>query len=60
LFGFIVPPNNAALLAKAMQKILTLSLEDKKQMGLASFEIIKQTYELSKVVQRWLKLYQIS
>jgi glycosyltransferase involved in cell wall biosynthesis len=58
--GFVVPSNNPKFLTKAMQKMMDLSLEDRKKQGLASAEIIKQTYELTKVVQQWLKLYQIN
>jgi len=57
--GFIVPPKDAVALANAMQKMMALSLEDRKQMGLASLNKVKHTYELSKVVQQWLKIYSI-
>jgi len=55
--GIVVPPGNSDALATAWMKIISLSPEQRSEMGLRARERIEDNYSLSKVVQQYEGLY---
>ncbi len=55
--GFLVPPRNFEALAKAMQNLMELPLQDRHKMGQLSRDYIIKNYSLEQGVDRWIKFY---
>lgn len=58
--GFLVEPENHIVLADAMQKVIDLSYEQRKLMGIKARKRIINNYSLDATVSKWLELYKDS
>ena len=56
--GRVVPPRDVEALAAAMQELLSLSLEERKQLGMTARRRIEENYALPTVVERYQDLYE--
>jgi glycosyltransferase involved in cell wall biosynthesis len=56
--GLLVPIGDAASVASAMTRIMTMSLTDRLAMGAAGRQFIEKHFELSVITDTWEKLYR--
>jgi len=56
--GFLVRPKDAESLYLAMKKVIELDKEDLKKMGKRGREIAKERYEISKIVNKYVKIVE--
>lgn len=56
--GYIVPARDPESLAKSMRRLETLSVEDRKVMGLNGRKHVEESFEIGAVADRWLKLFE--
>jgi len=56
--GFLVPPRQPEALARAMEQMMQMEEQARRQMGDRGREHIVQNYSLEHVVQRWESLYR--
>lgn len=56
--GIIVPPKNPAALAQGWLKLLSMSPEDREQLGFAARHRVEANFSLPAVVARYESLYQ--
>jgi glycosyltransferase involved in cell wall biosynthesis len=56
--GFLVPPKDSSLLAKAMLKMTLLPEEKRAKMGLAGRKLIQEKYSLEHIASTWEELYR--
>lgn len=55
--GFLVPPQNSARLAEAMQRVMALPEPQRRAMGEAGRQHILANYDIERIVDRWETLY---
>jgi glycosyltransferase involved in cell wall biosynthesis len=55
--GFIVPPKDSDELSKAIKKMIELPKTRRIEMGKYSRLKVKNIYEINKIVEKWLKIY---
>lgn len=55
--GFVVAPNSAESLADGMQRLMSMSSEDRTRMGSAARAHVEQSYNIERVVDTWEQLY---
>ena len=55
--GYVIPPGNHAALGRAMQKMMSASVECRKTMSDAARQYCTQHYRTTTVVDRWRELY---
>jgi len=55
--GKVVPPNNHKALAEGIMEILTMSLKDRRNLGLSARQRIHDKFELSCTLQKYKNLY---
>lgn len=55
--GVIVEPRNSAALGKAMLRIMSLTDQERRNMGALGARMVRETYEISNVVMDWEALY---
>jgi glycosyltransferase involved in cell wall biosynthesis len=55
--GFLVPSRDAAALARAMQRMMELSADDRRTMGERGREHVRAHYGLGRLVDRWEAVY---
>ena len=56
-FGLIVPPKNTPALTSAIEKYLSLSVNERYTIGKYARKHITDSFSLEKISQDWLKLY---
>jgi glycosyltransferase involved in cell wall biosynthesis len=56
--GFLVKPRDVESLYLAMKKVIELDKEDLKKMGKRGREIAKEKYEISKIVNKYVKIVE--
>jgi glycosyltransferase involved in cell wall biosynthesis len=56
--GFLVPAQDPGALAQAMQKLISLPIDERRQMGLRGREHISAHYSLGCMAERWIALYR--
>lgn len=56
--GFLVPPKDPEALARAMLRLMDLSLEERLRMGERGRRHIEENYSLERVVDQWEALYK--
>jgi len=52
--GYLVPPKNPVLLAKAMEKFLLLPLPQRIKMGKHSRKLAQEKFEVNKIVEQYI------
>lgn len=55
--GLLVPARNPNALSQAMRQLMTLSAEQRRQMGLSGRDHVTAHYGLGAMAERWLALY---
>jgi glycosyltransferase involved in cell wall biosynthesis len=55
--GFLVPPRDPAALSRAMQQLMSLPVEQRRQMGIVGRDHMAAYYSLPAMTDRWLALY---
>lgn len=55
--GFVVPPEDAVALASAMQKVMTLSDDERWRLAAAGRAHVKDNFSLPKVMEKWDALF---
>jgi len=58
LSGFLAPPGDAAALANQMLRVMELSHEQRRRIGLAARRKVCAEFDAELVCRRWLHLYQ--
>lgn len=56
--GFLVPPQDPAALSQAMRQLMSLSMEQRHQMGVTGRAHVTAHYSLPAMADRWLGLYE--
>ncbi len=56
--GFLVPVANVGALAEAMERLMALPVQERKQMGRMGLRFVTQRFSLSIILDRWESLYQ--
>jgi glycosyltransferase involved in cell wall biosynthesis len=56
--GFLVPPGDPNALSQAMRQLMSLSAEQRRQMGLIGREHVAANYSLQAMADRWLALFE--
>jgi glycosyltransferase involved in cell wall biosynthesis len=56
--GFLVPPRDPAALSQAMRQLMSLSSEQRRQMGVIGRAHVTAHYSLQAMADRWLALYE--
>jgi glycosyltransferase involved in cell wall biosynthesis len=56
--GVLVSPRNPTALSQAMRQLMTLSVEQRQQMGLTGRGHVAANYSLGMMVDRWMALYR--
>ncbi len=56
--GFVVKPRDSQALANALQEMAALPTEDRRSLGLAARERIRQHYELHHIIRQYETLYE--
>jgi glycosyltransferase involved in cell wall biosynthesis len=54
--GFLVPPGDVAALAGAMDRLMTLSSEERRRMGQRGRHAVRQRHDASVVLEQWRRL----
>ena len=55
--GLLVPPVNPTALSEAMRELMTLSTEQREQMGLRGRDHVSAHYGLAAMADRWMDVY---
>ncbi|RDI95091.1 glycosyltransferase [Meiothermus sp. QL-1] len=55
--GFLVPPGDSARLAAAMEDLMQKDELERRQMGQAGRQRVREHYDLQRIIQRWEELY---
>lgn len=55
--GFLVPPKDATALSEAMNRAMSLSLDERKALGKKAREQIINNYSLSAIANKWIDIY---
>jgi len=55
--GSVVPPRDPQALAEAMSRLLALSSDQRRALGVRARERIQKDYALSEMVRRYLEVY---
>ena len=55
--GFLVPPGDANALSQAMRQLMSLSIEQRRQMGMIGRAHVTAHYSLPAMADRWLALF---
>jgi len=55
--GFLVPPEDAQALARAMLEVLTVPEEKQIQMGINGYNHVKENYAVEKITGKWESIY---
>ncbi len=58
LTGFLVKPGDAMALAKTLDRILDMSLGDRKKISVAAIESVRNYFSISKMCEKTLKVYE--
>jgi glycosyltransferase involved in cell wall biosynthesis len=56
--GYLVPPRNPGALSQAMNRLMALPPEQRREMGLAGHRHVAANYALETMAQRWMTLYR--
>ncbi|MBW4839492.1 MAG: glycosyltransferase [Paenibacillaceae bacterium] len=56
--GYLVPPEEPAALARAMERVMALPPEERRAMGQRGREHVAANYEMSRVAGKWIELYE--
>lgn len=56
--GYVVPPMEEALLAAAMERLMTEPVEKRRELGQCGREHVEAHYAMSRVAERWVALYE--
>jgi glycosyltransferase involved in cell wall biosynthesis len=56
--GLLVPPRDPSALSQAMRQVMSLSLEQRRRMGLRGRQQVATHYTLAAMAGRWMGLYQ--
>ena len=56
--GFLVPPGDPDALSREMQRLMSLSVEQRRQMGIWGRDHVAAHYSLQAMAERWLALYE--
>lgn len=56
--GFLVPARNAPALSQAMRQLMSLSLEQRRKMGLNGRDHMAANFSLRAMGDRWMALYE--
>ncbi|GJM82883.1 hypothetical protein HMSSN139_53790 [Paenibacillus sp. HMSSN-139] len=56
--GYLVPPEEPAALARAMERVMALPPEDRRAMGQRGREHAAANYAMSRVAGKWIELYE--
>jgi glycosyltransferase involved in cell wall biosynthesis len=55
--GLLVPPRNPGALSQAMRQLMTMSMEQRQQMGISGRNHVAAHYSLEAMADRWMALY---
>ena len=55
--GFISPPCEPSSLANEMLRLMSLTAEERRSMGVRAQERVRQTFDMERVADRWEELY---
>jgi glycosyltransferase involved in cell wall biosynthesis len=55
--GFLVPPGDADALAVAMEKLMTLSVDERRDMGRRGRERMRECHDAVSVLETWRRLF---
>jgi len=55
--GFLVPAKDSSALSQAMRQLMTVGIEQRRQMGLAGRDHVVARYGLDAMADRWMALY---
>jgi len=55
--GLVVPPKNSNELSKAMLKLINMSKQERKSLGLKAREKIKKNYDIKNIVKQYENLF---
>lgn len=58
--GYLTPVADPAATARAMARVMDLSVDDRRAMGAAGLEHIRGTFEIGVVADTWERLYRAS
>ncbi|HET6796254.1 MAG TPA: glycosyltransferase [Gemmatimonadales bacterium] len=56
--GWLAPPRNPGALSQAMDRLMALPPEQRREMGLAGHRHVAAHYALETMAQRWMTLYR--
>ncbi|WP_308530566.1 glycosyltransferase [uncultured Paenibacillus sp.] len=56
--GYLVPPEEPAALARAMERVMAMPPEDRRAMGQRGREHAAANYAMSRVAGKWIELYE--
>ncbi|MGG3454443.1 glycosyltransferase [Paenibacillus rhizolycopersici] len=56
--GYLVPPEDPVVLARAMERVMALPQEERGTMGQRGWEHAAANYEMSSVAEKWIELYE--
>lgn len=56
--GYLVPPEDPAALARAMERVMALPPEERQAMGERGREHAAANYAMSRVAGKWIELYE--
>jgi glycosyltransferase involved in cell wall biosynthesis len=55
--GLLVPSKDSAALAGAIRRVMSMSPEERRQMGRAAREHVAATFDLERVLDQWEQIY---
>ena len=56
--GLLVPPENAAALAGAMDDVVGMAPDERQEMGRAGRQRTVDRFDIGRIVDRWLEIYR--
>jgi glycosyltransferase involved in cell wall biosynthesis len=56
--GFLVPAQDPGALAQAMRKLMSLPIDERRQMGSRGRDHVAAHYSLQSMADRWIALYR--
>lgn len=56
--GYVVPPMEEELLAQAMERLMTLPAEKRRELGQQGRDHVEAHYAMPRVAERWVALYE--